>query len=297
MPVFRTAAGARVFQRHPGEDSNADDTVSSGAGIGPFQNPGNFYSNPEYRYGREFETSRPTQAVDLRGSIADYDYCLVDVPMQSYPAALGTVDPIAECCTPRSWRTTYIFDTDVSGAAAFELNLEPGVYNVTGAAATLQAARFLNAAPGAYVLTGLAATLSHGFMLNAAPGTYVITGATATLLATRLLNAELGSYGISGAAATLRAARLLRADPGVYVITGASAALLAGRALNLAPGTYVLTGQAATLLASRILSANPGSYVLTGAAAELVFQGAAPGAVVLYIPFRQRALEWLRMNE
>lgn len=180
-----------------------------------------------------------TQAIEGLGHVNSFDATNINLQMTD-------ADPAASFV----WYIAF-----GNGAATdFPLNLEPGSYGITGAAATPLATRLINAEPGAYSLTGVLAALEHGFFINAEPGVYTITGITATLLADRVLNGESGTY----------------------IITGSAATILAGRFLNGQPGSYVLTGEVAGLLAGYILNLAPGSYNLSGLVAELVFEASVP---------------------
>ena len=72
------------------------------------------------------------------------------------------------------------------GTVIYTLVASPGVFTITGASATLAAARNLNAAPGSYTITGDAATLNlllgTQFELVAEPGSFTIAGADAGLV-------------------------------------------------------------------------------------------------------------------
>lgn len=189
-----------------------------------------------------------------------------------------------------------------AGGATYTLGADAGSYAITGAAATLQAARRLAADAGSYTLTGQAATLRAARLLAADAGSYTLTGQAATLLVSRLLAADTGSYSVTGldatltytpsgatytlaadagsytltgAAATLLVSRVLSVDAGVYVLTGQAAALIHQYVLQADAGSYSVTGNAATLLAARILAANPGAYTLTGQPVTFLYSGAA----------------------
>jgi hypothetical protein len=88
-------------------------------------------------------------------------------------------------------------------AAAYELNLEPGGYVLTGVAAGAVSARAANAQAGAYTLTGSVAALTVAVELNAAPGAYGLTGSAAGLVAHRTLDAAASGYVLTGADADL----------------------------------------------------------------------------------------------
>lgn len=212
-----------------------------------------------------------------------------------------TSDPSSNCGNSTEWAVVFAAFREVAGgAAAFELDLAPGSYVVTGAQAQLLEAAILNLAPGSYAVTGVQAQLVRGRFLNLVPGAYALTGAQAQLLEAAMLNLAPGSYAITGAVAQLvrglflslvpgaytltgfeadlvhevATAFEIALDPGSYALTGAPAGLLAARTLNLAPGSYALSGAVQQLLAARVLSLAPGAYNLTGAEAQLVYSAA-----------------------
>lgn len=152
---------------------------------------------------------------------------------------------------------------------AYEVNAEPGTYNITGQAATLVKTSILVATAGAYTLTGAAATITKGFFTLAAPGTYTLTGAAATLIAARSQVATAGVYNVTGVAASTLKGFFALAAPGAYTLTGVAASTLKGFFALAVPGVYTITGAAATLTATRSLTASVGAYALTGAAATI----------------------------
>lgn len=171
----------------------------------------------------------------------------------------------------------------LAGAVAYELNVEPGSYAVTGAAATPLADRTVNAAAGSYALSGVSASAVAGYVVSALPGSYTLTGADAELEYTPVagdfeINAEPGAYSVTGAEASPVAARMVSALPGTYAVTGSQAGVLAGRTVNTEAGSYALTGAQTTFQNSYALVATAGSYLLTGAQAGL--EANLEGAVV-----------------
>lgn len=88
-------------------------------------------------------------------------------------------------------------------SAGATLTADPGAYSISGAAATLRAAKLLVASGASYAINGAAATLRKSLPIIASGGSYAIIGANATLLNKQLLVASGGSYAVSGANANL----------------------------------------------------------------------------------------------
>jgi len=167
----------------------------------------------------------------------------------------------------------------LTGAAATMLrdipaNAQPGVYALTGAAASADLA--INAAAGSYALTGAAATTLRDIPANAQPGSYDLTGVAADTHRAVAIDAQPGNYDLTGVAADTHRAVAIDAQPGSYDLTGAAATTLRDIPANAQPGSYDLTGAAATTLRDIPANAQPGSYDLTGVAAETE----APGATI-----------------
>lgn len=155
------------------------------------------------------------------------------------------------------------------GGTAYTLSATPGVFGLTGNAATLSVGRKLNAAPGALSLTGAPATLSVGRKLSASAGAFALSGANATLSVGRKLSASPATFALSGSAASLTVNRVLNADPATFTLSGAPAAFRAPKKLSASPGVFTLGGQAAALKVGRVLNAGAGSFSLSGANASL----------------------------
>lgn len=126
---------------------------------------------------------------------------------------------------------------EVTVSGAFTMSADPGIYALTGVAATAGIAT--PADPGSYALTGFAAEMLRGFLLVADPGTYVLTGADASLLAAALMNAEPGVYTVTGAAAI--GGITMPANFGVYTISGMDAALVFSGDVAQAVTDYIIT--------------------------------------------------------
>lgn len=221
----------------------------------------------DFDAGRFEEAANPATAVDITED--DYTEMVWSIEAKSASREVSYRFRVTKSGTVLD---TYTVNPQaiVSAAQAFTLNAEAGSYAITGAAATVPAARAINAAAGSYSITGALAALLAGRSINAEPGSYSITGAAASLLRDLVLNAEAGAYAITGALASLLAGRSLNAEPGSYSITGVDAALNRGFALNAEPGSYAVSGAAATLLADRVINAEAGSYSIVGVLAAVL---------------------------
>ena len=158
----------------------------------------------------------------------------------------------------------FIFPAQTAGVTAYSLDTTPGVYNITGSAATTLANRLVSTTPGAYN----------------------ITGSAAETLATRIVSTTPGAYDITGESAETILGRATIVDPGAYDITGSSSSLLLGRALETTPGDYDITGSPVDLekatVGQFVLQTTPGAYNITGSQVELianiaVIGGGGPG--------------------
>lgn len=153
-------------------------------------------------------------------------------------------------------------------SVAYTLNAGPGVVGVTGAVASLLAARRLAATGGSYTETGAADTLKLVRTIAATAGTYATTGAAAKTLAARILSGVAGTYVFSGAALTALRGIVLSTAAGSYAVSGAATTLVYGAvtsfAINAGAGTYTLSGANAGTIAHHLLSSLAGSLALTG---------------------------------
>jgi len=142
----------------------------------------------------------------------------------------------------------YWLEVEQGGAANFDLFSTPGVYNITGASASLNTDRLLQSTPGSYSITGATSSLNTSRLLQSTAGSYSITGATANLIYTPatgyLLESIAGSYSITGSNANLLYSPVLATTPGSYSITFSDALLeftSADKTLGTIPGVYNLS--------------------------------------------------------
>lgn len=158
-----------------------------------------------------------------------------------------------------------------AGAAAFDIEADPGSYAVTGTDAALLLGRAVDADAGSYAITGTDAGLRKGYRIEAEAGSYALTGTDADLIFEQVsaftIEAESGTYEVTGTDAFFELVRI--ADPGEYVITGQDAGLFVGRAVDADAGSYAITGQDASLLLGRAIDADAGSYAVSGTDVDL----------------------------
>lgn len=171
------------------------------------------------------------------------------------------------------------------------MNLDPGSYAVSGAAAQVLRGYALGLEPGAYTLTGYDASLTvtgtGGYTLNLDPGAYTVTGAASGLLVDRLLSLASGAYNLTGQAADLLYGRALNLDAGAYSVTGSILQTLRDYVLSLEPGAYAVTGASAQLIRDYIFALNAGAYTITGQDAALLVDrllSLAPGSYAIAGP-------------
>ena len=150
----------------------------------------------------------------------------------------------------------------------------------------VESALVLDTTPGVYNITGSAATTLANRLVSTTPGAYNITGSAAETLATRIVSTTPGAYDITGESAETILGRATIVDPGAYDITGSSSSLLLGRALETTPGDYDITGSPVDLEKAIpgqfVLQTLPGAYNITGSPVELianiaVIGGGGPG--------------------
>jgi hypothetical protein len=87
-------------------------------------------------------------------------------------------------------------------------------------------AKTMPAAPGVFVLSGKAATFKQTAVVKATVTTYALTGFPPTLAAGLRMTASTGSFISAGQAATFHYGRGFGAGAGAFVVTGKSASLL-----------------------------------------------------------------------
>lgn len=180
---------------------------------------------------------------------------------------------------------------DFSGGTVvvgYSLDCQPGSFGITGADATLAAARLFQADPASFVVTGAAATLAAGLVFSADPDTFTVTGADATLSTVGAfeLDCQPAAFTVTGSDATVAAGRTVAVDPGNYAVTGADAGLEVAVpgvfTLDANTGTFVVTGANATTVATRVLTADPTSYAVTGTDATFVTEHSINAATGSY---------------
>lgn len=107
MGAWEPAAGSMSQMLMPGEmPSNGATTLGGNGWKSPVVIPADFYYNPE-NYGFRQDADFPTHAVELRGSLALYDYRKVDDAFE----VLSSYDDLAQSIvfiSPKNWRSVYI---------------------------------------------------------------------------------------------------------------------------------------------------------------------------------------------
>lgn len=139
---------------------------------------------------------------------------------------------------------------DVFGApTAYTIDVDLGVYTLTGQDPTLRVGKQVNIDAGSYSVTGQDPTLTKQYKLPVDAGSYTISGKDPTLTYAGQLQLDIdaGSYTLTGYDPTLSVVKKINIDAGSYTLTGQDPILTADRKLLIDAGSYTLTGQDPTL--------------------------------------------------
>ncbi len=137
-----------------------------------------------------------------------------------------------------------------------------GAFVLTGTAANINYGSLtqytLDAASGEFLLSGAAATLKAARNLVEISGTFALSGGAAALRAARTAALASGQVTLTGQVVGLRAGRRLVGVTGAFALTGAAVDLIYGTdnlVLEMGTAAFVLTGSAAALGYSQTLVA------------------------------------------
>lgn len=162
--------------------------------------------------------------------------------------------------------------TDI-GEVNVDLVAAPGVLQVAGTVATIQADALIDGVAGAITVTGGIATVEVGTaqdaLIAAVAGSIDVTGSVATVQADADITAVAGSVEVAGAVATVTADANIDAVAGAVTITGGTATVQADVDIAGVPGAIEVTGGVATIVSDVDITAVAGELVVTGGIATV----------------------------
>lgn len=126
-------------------------------------------------------------------------------------------------------------------ANAYSLTVGAGAFILSGATASLLAARKIVAAAGSFTLTGASAGLLRGLRFIVDAGSFTLTGASAAFVYGRRIVADAASFTLAGANAGLLAARKITAGAGSFALTGADVTFSVARKLVAGAAAFIVT--------------------------------------------------------
>lgn len=157
-------------------------------------------------------------------------------------------------------------------APARILNVDAGVFTLTGNPATLTKAKKLEAGVGIFNLTGNPATLTKAKKLEAVTGVFTLTGNPVTFIETEELNADVGTFILTEQNVNLSKQYKIISETGVFNLVGNNATLTKQSKLNITTGSFQLTGNSAFLTKGLKIDCTVGSFILTGQNATFLRQ-------------------------